>query len=195
MGRLMAHTPAAVSGDGVEPDGQLLRIFDLGQVFKRTKEHLLHSVFRIFRMPTDFHAEGIDSTLKQPDRLFNGFRGLEAKQICGLYQFGSHRMRLIPLYLPCRVRLPIIPTVHSLARKAFLDKLTAHKEAKCCSLAALPQSFPGKSVILSSANLFLRRLLVSSQRPTMRAAAPRRALSLRQNGVLRDGTFAGIPHP
>ena len=32
VGRLAAHAPAAVSGDGVEPDRQLLRILDFGQV-------------------------------------------------------------------------------------------------------------------------------------------------------------------
>ncbi|MGB6720600.1 MAG: hypothetical protein WBE72_07400 [Terracidiphilus sp.] len=64
VGRFAAHTPAAVSGDRVQPNGQLLWSLNLGEVMKRTEEHLLHVVFRVFRMTADFHAEGIDRVLE-----------------------------------------------------------------------------------------------------------------------------------
>ena len=101
MRRLSAHAPAAISSDGVEPDSQFLRVVYLGQMLKRTEEHLLHGVFGVFRMPADLHAERIDRVLEQPDRLFNRFRSIEAQQICSLDQFRSHRMeslRSIPVY-------------------------------------------------------------------------------------------------
>ena len=64
VGGLAAHAPAAVPSDGIKPDGKSLRILNPGQVLQRTGEHFLHGVLRIFRMPTDFHAEGIDSILQ-----------------------------------------------------------------------------------------------------------------------------------
>ena len=57
------HPPAAVSGDGVEPYRESLRVLNLRKVPQRTIEHLLHRVFRVFGMPADFHAEGVDRVL------------------------------------------------------------------------------------------------------------------------------------
>ena len=88
---LAAHAPAAVSGDGVEPDRESLRVLNLGQVPQRTVEHLLHGVFCVFRMPADLHAEGIDRVLQQTDCLFDSFRSIAAQQFGSLNQFGSHR--------------------------------------------------------------------------------------------------------
>ena len=83
MGWLAAHAPAAVSGDGVKPDSHLLRGLNLGQVPEGTGKHLLHGVFRVFRMPADLHAEGIDRILQQTDRLFDSFRRVAAQEIGG----------------------------------------------------------------------------------------------------------------
>src|ERR1039458_5298273 len=129
MGSLASHAPAPVSGDCVKPDGQFLRVLYLGQVLKGTEEHFLHGVFGIFRLPADLHAEGIDCVLKQPDRLFNRFRGVEAQQICGLYQFRSHRMgssRSIPVYPPRTRKLipPEGPPAHR-AKHSEMDSLYA----------------------------------------------------------------------
>ena len=91
MGGLAAHAPAAVSSDGIKPDGHLLRSLNLGKVPDGAGEHLLHGVFRIFRMPADLHAEGIDRILQQTDRLFDGFRSVAAQEVGGSDQFRSHR--------------------------------------------------------------------------------------------------------
>jgi len=92
MRRLAAHAPAAIACDSVEPGGQCLRIVNLDQMLKGTREHLLHGVFGIFRMPTDLHAEGIDRILKQPYRFFNCFRSIAPQQLGGSDQFWSHRL-------------------------------------------------------------------------------------------------------
>ena len=80
---LAAHAPAAVPSDGVKPNSHLLRSVDFGKVPDGAGKHLLHSVFRIFRMPTDLHAEGIDRILQQTDRLFDGFRSVALQQVGG----------------------------------------------------------------------------------------------------------------
>jgi len=63
MGGLAAHAPAAVSSDGVKPDCHLPLSLDFGKVPKRTGEHFLHGVFRVFRMSADLHAEGMHRIL------------------------------------------------------------------------------------------------------------------------------------
>ena len=82
-------------------------------MLKGTEEHFLHGVFGILRMPADLHAERIDRVLKQPDRLFNRLRSVEAQQVCGLYQFRSHRYGVI------EVNISICPP----ARKLILLKV------------------------------------------------------------------------
>src|ERR1017187_3453568 len=98
-----AHTPATVSGYGIEPDGESLRVLNLGQMPQRSGEDLLHGIFRVFRMPADLHAEGIDRALQQTDCLFDRFRSIAAQEIGSLNEFGSHRLGLSqtrPVYSP-----------------------------------------------------------------------------------------------
>src|ERR1035441_1462158 len=92
MSRLAAHPPATIPRHGVKPDGESLRILNLREVAQRAVEYLLHGVFRIFRMPADFHAEGIDRVLQQPDRLLDGFGSVAAQELGGLDQFRAHRL-------------------------------------------------------------------------------------------------------
>jgi len=89
---LAANAPAAISSDGVKPNGHLLWSLEFGKVPDGAGEHLLHGIFRIFRMAADLHAEGIDRILQQTDRLFDGFRSVALQQVGGSDQFRSHRM-------------------------------------------------------------------------------------------------------
>ena len=92
-GCFTAHPPAAVSGDGIEPERKSLRVLEFGQMPERTGENLLHGIFRVLPVPADLHTEGIDRMLQQTDCLFDGFRCVAAQQLGSLDQFGSHGLR------------------------------------------------------------------------------------------------------
>jgi hypothetical protein len=65
FGALAPHTPASIAGDGVKPDGESLRVFELLEMGKGAVEDLLHGVLGIFRMAANLHAEGVNSVLKE----------------------------------------------------------------------------------------------------------------------------------
>ena len=87
---LAAHPPASISRYRVQPDCKSLGILDFREMAQGTKEHLLHGVFRIFRMAADLHTEGINRVLQEAECLFNCLRSVAAQQFGRLSQFRSH---------------------------------------------------------------------------------------------------------
>src|SRR3569833_1889898 len=52
------HAMTAVSGDGVKPGGQGVRVFEFVEVLQRPEEDILRGIFRILMMFAHLHAEG-----------------------------------------------------------------------------------------------------------------------------------------
>lgn len=93
VGGLFAHAPAAIAGDGVEPDGEGAGLVDFGQVGERAIEDFLHGVLGVFGMAADFHAEGVDGVLEEAEGLFDRFGRAFFEQLGSADEVGSHRQR------------------------------------------------------------------------------------------------------
>lgn len=82
--------PELISSDNIEPDSQRIRIVESCKVSERAGQHLLRGVFRIFSAMADSQAEGIHCSPKQPEGLFERFRGVEHYQSSCLNHFLMH---------------------------------------------------------------------------------------------------------